>query len=389
MFDLKRKFTCFKIEMKENNRNNIAGMIFHPPNLITIDETASKLLPFVGPIYRRLPPITKKRILLRLQPFKYFYIKDITSLVRGRIDLLGLMLPMLPEQILIERKKMALKKILDLLIKAETVGVGIITLGSFTSIITNQGRDIENKVSLAITSGNTYTAALCVKSVFKICQKLEVDLKKVSIGIIGATGDIGSSCARVLSRYVKQLILCSRSINEHSDIVVEVRKGMSKMTISNNPKECIRKADFIICAASAFDPLFDSEDIRPGTIICDLSMPPNIVKNILNQRNDIFAFEGGRAKMPGFDQIKNIVWSTLFPSNSLYGCLAESLILAFEGRYENYSLGRGTISEEKMREIYGLGLKHGFDVADFSCFGYFYTEEDFKRIKVIRRGNVK
>ena len=41
--------------------------------------------------------------------------------------------------------------------------------------------------------------------------------------------------------------------------------------------------------------------------------------------------------------------------------------------------------EEKIDEIYNLGLKHGFEVADFSSFGYVYRDEDYNRVKLLRK----
>jgi hypothetical protein len=49
----------------------------------------------------------------------------------------------------------------------------------------------------------------------------------------------------------------------------------------------------------------------------------------------------------------------------LYGCFSEAMVLALEGRYENYSWGKGHITKEKMDEILRLANKHGFRLAPF------------------------
>lgn len=371
-------------------RNNIAGMIFHPPSMNILDEAVLEFFPFVKKIYEKIPLVKKKEMLLKIPSFKYFYIPDIISAVGKRVGLYGFMLPMLPEQMVTGKKEMVIKKILNLIDKAQKLGVRIITLGSFSSVVTDQGRDLEKHTSIAITSGNSYTSSLCINAIFNLCKKLEIDLKDISIGVIGATGDIGSICAKIFSREVGRLVLCSRTIKEHDKTVLEIRNNsVAKVVVCDDPKKAVADVDIIICATSAFTTLFCSEDIPSGCIVCDLSMPPNVAKNILSDRNDVIAFEGGRAKMPGFHDINNRVWKNLFPYNSIYGCLAESLILALEGRYENYSIGRGALSEKKVAEIYDLGKKYGFDVADFSCFGYFYKEEDFDRFRQIRRVSEK
>jgi len=48
-----------------------------------------------------------------------------------------------------------------------------------------------------------------------------------------------------------------------------------------------------------------------------------------------------------------------------YACLAETIVLALEGRFENFTVGR-SIEWEKVREIYRLGIKHGMKLAAIS-----------------------
>ena len=140
----------------------------------------------------------------------------------------------------------------------------------------------------------------------------------------------------------------------------------------------------VIRATSSVSPLFDNLDFNPGIIFCDLSVPPNMARDLHLKRSDILAYEGGRAKCSFFEEIKEKKWAGLFPSNSVYRCLVESLILAFEARFENYSLGSKSFKDEKIEEIYDLGLKHGFSFADFRCFDYCYSEDDFQKIRKIR-----
>ena len=47
------------------------------------------------------------------------------------------------------------------------------------------------------------------------------------------------------------------------------------------------------------------------------------------------------------------------PPDRAYACMAETMVLALEGRYESYSLGKH-IRVEKAREIAQLARQHGF-----------------------------
>ena len=57
-----------------------------------------------------------------------------------------------------------------------------------------------------------------------------------------------------------------------------------------------------------------------------------------------------------------------------YACLAETALLAMEGRFEDYTLGRN-ISMERVKEIYRLFKKHDFRIAGLRSHDEFVTEE--------------
>ncbi len=68
------------------------------------------------------------------------------------------------------------------------------------------------------------------------------------------------------------------------------------------------------------------------------------------------------------------------PGGVVYACLAETIVLALEGRFENFTVGRN-IEWEKVKEIYRLGLKHGMQLAAISGVNGVYTDEDIARIR--------
>ena len=69
------------------------------------------------------------------------------------------------------------------------------------------------------------------------------------------------------------------------------------------------------------------------------------------------------------------------PDRTVYACLAETIVLALDGRYENFTVGR-SISWPKVKEIYRLGLKHGMKLATISGVNGPYTDDDFDRVRV-------
>ncbi len=61
--------------------------------------------------------------------------------------------------------------------------------------------------------------------------------------------------------------------------------------------------------------------------------------------------------------------------------MAETMILALEGRFEDYTLGK-EISLERVNEIASLARKHGFRLSGFRSFEHEVSDE---QIQIVRR----
>ena len=86
--------------------------------------------------------------------------------------------------------------------------------------------------------------------------------------------------------------------------------------------------------------------------------------------------ESGETHLPGDVKMKNIG----LPENGAYAGLAETIVLALEGKFESYTVGRD-IEWEKVREIYRLGLKHGMQLAAISGVNGPYSDADIDRVR--------
>jgi len=69
-----------------------------------------------------------------------------------------------------------------------------------------------------------------------------------------------------------------------------------------------------------------------------------------------------------------------FPPKMAYACMSETMILALEGRYEGFTLGK-QISVEQVEEITSLAEKHGFKLAGFRSFEKAVSEEHIQRVR--------
>lgn len=246
----------------------------------------------------------------------------------------------------------------------EKYGVGVVTLGGFTSIVAERiGQDIVNEVDIPVTTGNTFTAALVIEGVTKAASLLGLDLKEAEVAIVGGTGDIGSGCARALISRVKKITLTGRTKINLKKLKKELsRQKKALVSVTTDNKKAVEQADIVIAAASSSASILEVDWFMPGAIIVDVGYPKNISYTPVT-REDILIFSGGLAKTP--TPLSFPIDTGLTNSNITYGCFAESIILALEKRYQNYSFGRGNITPEKIEEIGELGKKHGFEVSDF------------------------
>lgn len=135
--------------------------------------------------------------------------------------------------------------------------------------------------------------------------------------------------------------------------------------------------DMIVTATSgAGKKILDIMQVKPGCVITDVARPLDIPPEDVAKRPDVLVIESGEIRLPGDVHMKDIG----LPKNVVYACLAETIVLALEGRYENFTLGRN-IEWEKVREIYKLGLKHGMQLASISGVNGVYTDADLQRVR--------
>jgi len=215
---------------------------------------------------------------------------------------------------------------------------------------------------------------MAVRGIQRAAEAMDIDLADSTLAIIGATGDIGSACTRALAPCVRHLNLAARGVGKLDALASSLgttRTDQVRATTDN--RQALADAHVVLCVASASTPILEPDDLRPGAIVCDVGYPKNVASRAI-ERPDVFVFDGGLVATPcevdfGFDNG--------LPSPSvLYGCFAEAIVLALEGRFESFSRGKGGILPDKMDEIAALADKHGFHLAPFYSGGRLVTDDE-------------
>jgi predicted amino acid dehydrogenase len=133
---------------------------------------------------------------------------------------------------------------------------------------------------------------------------------------------------------------------------------------------------------SAVDTVIEPEDLKAGAVVCDVARPRDVSKRVAEVRHDVLVIEGGVVEVPG-DVNFNLNFG--FPPGTAYACMAETMILSLEKRYESYTLGR-ELTIKQVEEIAVLAKKHGFKIGGYRSFGKAVTNEEIKEIKLRAAG---
>ncbi|MBX6723164.1 MAG: shikimate dehydrogenase, partial [Dactylosporangium sp.] len=137
------------------------------------------------------------------------------------------------------------------------------------------------------------------------------------------------------------------------------------------------ECDVIITVSSAIDAIVHPEDLRPGAVVCDIARPRDVSRQVAEARDDVLVIEGGIVEVPGEVDFH---FDFGCPPGTCLACMAETMMLALEERYDDYTLGR-EYALEQVEETLALARKHGFRVAALRSFERALSEEEVARIR--------
>ena len=204
--------------------------------------------------------------------------------------------------------------------------------------------------------------------------------------MVGATGAIGSVCARLLAAAVKDVVLISiepeRLAALEARILAETPDARVVTGLTAAP--WIGECDLVVTATSAFGQrVVDVSQCKPGAVVLDVALPPDISAEEAALRPDVLVVESGEVVIPGPARFERDIG---LPPGVAYACLAEAALLAMDGRFECFTLGRA-IDLDRVKEIYRLFRKHGFEIAPLRTFGQPLTDELLREKRALAAGS--
>lgn len=292
-----------------------------------------------------------------------------------------------PREIMAHGPEFTYSRLLAAAKLAKKLGAQIMGLGAFTKVVGDAGITVAKRAPLPITTGNSYSASGALWAAHDAAKKVG----RVSIGksgkmagkamVVGATGAIGSVCARLLAKAVDEIYMVAPEAAKLLALreSIELETPGAIVHVSATTDRDLSEMDMVVTATSgAGKRILDIMQVKPGCVITDVARPLDIPAEDVAKRPDVLVIESGEIQLPGNVRMKDIG----LPRGIAYACLAETIVLALEARFENFTLGRN-IEWEKVREIYKLGLKHGMELAAISGVNGVFTDEDFERVRTL------
>ena len=310
----------------------------------------------------------------------------VTSHIEGLVSASGeqvegwfIAIPLMPHQFLMLPKEKVYEKIEGGIRLAREKEANILGLGGFTSIIGDAGVRVARMADgLPVTSGNSFTIATAISATVAAAEKMEIDLSSATATVVGASGSIGSVCAQLIARHVKKIILVARNTRKLQKVAETINADTGKTpSIFGDVSMGISKADIVITATSSSGNIIKAHDIKSGALICDISLPHDVCREVAHMRPDVLVIEGGLVEVPGKVDLN---YEFGYPPHISLACMAETMILAMEKRFEVFSIGRG-IKIEKVTEISEMAARQGFKLAGFRSFDRIVTDEMIQKVK--------
>jgi fatty aldehyde-generating acyl-ACP reductase len=349
------------------------AFIIHP---VDPKRDVSRKFPFLG------RALSERQIDFFSTFFPPVYISEIegvTSQATGKV-IKGWFIacPYTPRRMLQLPERVVYRKIIQTGRMAERLGADILGLGAFTSVVGDAGVTIANALDVPVTTGDSYTVAMAVQAIREAAEVMDIKISDATVAVVGATGAIGRVCADLLAGETTRTLLLARD-EKKLEVLRDRLKVRARGELCISTKmDVLKEAQLILTVTSSIHDVIRPEHLQPGSVVCDVARPRDVSAMVAAVRDDILVIDGGMVDVPGSVDFH---FNFGFPPGKAYACMAETIALALEGRFEDYTVGK-EITLERVQEITAIAARHGFRMSGFRSFEREVTEE---QIEVVRR----
>jgi acetylornithine/succinyldiaminopimelate/putrescine aminotransferase/predicted amino acid dehydrogenase/phosphohistidine swiveling domain-containing protein len=298
--------------------------------------------------------------------------------------------------------------------KAKDAGCQVVGLGGYTSIVADNGKRLTAQ-GVTLTTGNSLTVGMGVAALRQGAAERGVVMDRACLGVIGATGNIGSVYARMMADEVPRLVLVGREAGSrlkqvacriYEDALMTLASGRATTGVAaaiahtravaallaQSPDgrgeklgdrlfealaaelgdaapivltadlDRLRACQLIVTASNSAPPLVYPRHLNPGpVVICDISVPEDVAPEVAAERPDVLVLKGGLVAVPNDPAYR--IGGIPLPEGHAFACMSETLLLGLMGAREHFSYG--PVVPEKVKQAMAWAELNGFKLGGF------------------------
>jgi len=348
------------------------AFIIHP---IDPKRDVSRKFPFLGKV------LTENQIDFFSTYFPPVYISEIegiTSQATGKqIKGWFLACPYTPRRMMQLPERTVYRKIVQTGHMAEKLGANILGLGAFTSVVGDAGVTIAQNLDIPVTTGDSFTVMMAVQAIREAAKVMDINMADATVAVVGATGSIGRVCSELLAGEAARTLLVARDEKKLEVLRDRLKVHARSELVISTKMDVLKEAQLILTVTSAIHDVIHPEHLQAGSVVCDVARPRDVSAMVAAVRDDILVIDGGMVDVPG---PVNFHFNFGFPEGKAYACMAETIALALEGRFEDYTVGKD-ITLERVQEISAIAERHGFRMSGFRSFEREVTEGQIEAVR--------
>ncbi|WP_406863616.1 aminotransferase class III-fold pyridoxal phosphate-dependent enzyme [Streptomyces sp. HUAS MG47] len=285
-------------------------------------------------------------------------------------------LPYTAEQML-RRPITARDMVVDEAARLRDAGAALIGLGGATSIVGDRGVWTQGRLGTAVTSGNSLTVYAAHQELLHVVRMLELEPESTRVAVVGYPGSIGLAVARLLLADGFELdLVCRRGKRAPAALLAHLpAEDHARVRLVDEVAQCSPGTRLFVTASSVGG-LVDPALLRPGSVVVDVALPRDVTAPP-GAASDVLVIDGGLVS--GSADVILGDGALPGPTQQLNGCLAETMVLALEGRAESFSLGRD-LPLDRVRTIGEIAARHGFTPVPLASFGRPVADEEVLRL---------
>jgi acetylornithine/succinyldiaminopimelate/putrescine aminotransferase/predicted amino acid dehydrogenase len=309
---------------------------------------------------------------------------------------LMIMCPLAPQAMMRLAPREKTRLIEEYFDRARELGVKVVGLGAYTSVITRGGLDIADRYpDMCITTGNGLTALTVHEQFLSVYRHRAENVT----AIIGARGSVGRSVTLLLLTEVPQILLVGKtntSVASYREFLEEliahirsydgpmradsvmarVKRAIGRndrgsdcvglvcselpdastpLVVSSDAEACLRRADYVISSTSEGKPFLDDRYLKESAVALDAGRPFDFNVSAGAKAK---IFEAGLVTQPHDRLYGDCNLVRAGPGINL-ACLSETILLSLAGARRNYCIGR-SLSTTDLTEIKQLARRYGF-----------------------------